>query len=49
MRGTGAFADVIAQRFRLACKRLELKPREYALNTTAFRVPKRSGDQLDLL
>ncbi len=48
MRGTGAFAEVIARRFELACKRLELRPREYSLNTTAFRVPKRSGDQLDL-
>ena len=48
MRGTGAFAEVIARRFELACKRLELRPREYSLNTTAFHVPERSGDQLDL-
>lgn len=48
MRGTGAFADIIAQRFALACKKLELKPREHSLNCTAFRVPERSGDQLGL-
>ena len=48
LRGTGAFAEVIAQRFDLACKRLGLKARELALDTAAFSVPKRSGDQLDL-
>jgi DNA repair photolyase len=48
LRGTGAFAEVIAQRFQLACQRLELKPREYALDCSSFRVPARSGDQLDL-
>ena len=48
MRGTGAFADMIAQRFRLACKKLGLNEREYDLSTAAFRVPPRSGDQLGL-
>jgi len=48
MRGTGAFADVIARRFQLACQRLGLGPREYALNCDAFHVPARKGDQLDL-
>jgi DNA repair photolyase len=48
LRGTGAFADVIARRFQLACQRLELKPRDYALNRDAFRVPASKGDQLDL-
>ena len=48
MHGTGAFADIIAQRFALACKRLDLKPRDYDLNTSAFLVPQRSGDQLDM-
>ncbi len=28
MRGTGAFADLLAQRFRLGCKRLGLNQRE---------------------
>ena len=48
MRGTGAFADMIAQRFRLACKKLGLNQRDFELNTAAFRVPPRSGDQLGL-
>nr|MBP6683086.1 radical SAM protein [Halioglobus sp.] len=26
MRGTGTFADLLAQRFRVTCKRLELAP-----------------------
>jgi DNA repair photolyase len=48
LRGTGAFAEVIARRFQLACRRLELKPREYALNCNAFHLPVRRSDQLDL-
>ena len=48
MTGTGEFAGIIAQRFALACKKLDLKPREYALNCEAFRIPERSGDQLNL-
>jgi len=48
LTGTGAFADMIAQRFALACRKLDLKPREDSLNRDAFRVPARSGDQLGL-
>ena len=48
MRGSGAFADIIAQRFTLTCRKLGLQPRDYDLNTNAFRVPPRSGDQLNL-
>ncbi len=48
LSGSGAFADIIAQRYALACKKMALKPRDYALNNTAFRVPERSGDQFDL-
>jgi len=48
LTGTGAFADMIAQRFALACKRLELKPRDYDLDTTAFTPPQQSGDQMAL-
>ena len=48
MRGTGAFADMIAQRFRLTCRRLELTPRDFKLNCDAFAVPPQSGDQLGL-
>ncbi len=47
-RGTGAFADMIAQRFALACKKLGLNARDHALDCDAFRIPERSGDQLDL-
>lgn len=49
LRGTGEFAEIIAQRFALAGKKLGLQPRDYALNCAAFRVPERSGDQLELL
>jgi DNA repair photolyase len=48
MRGTGAFADMIAQRFALTCKKLGLQAREYDLNCEAFCVPERSGNQLNL-
>jgi DNA repair photolyase len=48
LSGSGAFADIIAQRFALACRRLDLKPRDYSLDNSAFRVPARSGDQLGL-
>lgn len=48
MRGRGAYADLIAHRFALACRRLGLTHgRETHLNTALFRVP---GDdpQMDL-
>jgi DNA repair photolyase len=48
MRGTGAFAEMIAQRFALACRQLGLKARDYSLDCSAFRVPPQSGDQLGL-
>jgi len=48
LRGTGAFADMIAQRFALACRQLDLKPRDYSLDCDSFRVPPQSGDQLRL-
>ena len=48
MTGTGAFADMIAQRFKLACRKLNLAPRQDSLNRDAFRVPPRSGDQIGL-
>ena len=48
MRGRGAFAEMIAQRFKLASKKLGLVPRDYDLNAAAFRAPPRSGDQLGL-
>lgn len=50
MRGRGAYAEMIAQRFALACRRIGLaddgRP---VLDTTQFRVPPAAGDQLRLL
>jgi len=48
MRGDGAFADMIAQRFTLSSKRLGLAPRGSKLNCSVFNAPERSGDQLDM-
>ncbi|MEI9986289.1 MAG: PA0069 family radical SAM protein [Aliidongia sp.] len=49
MRGDGAYADLIAQRFRLAIKRLGLDQRERAaLDVSQFRPPPKKGDQLSL-
>jgi len=48
MRGTGEYADLIAQRFALACKRLGLGlGRRMGVDTTRFRVPA-AGGQLSL-
>jgi DNA repair photolyase len=49
MRGDGAYADLIAQRFRLALKRLGLDQRERTpLDVSQFRPPPKKGDQLSL-
>ena len=48
MRGTGAFADMIGQRFRRACRRLGLNARDFELNREIFAPPPCSGDQLGL-
>ena len=50
MRGQGLFADLIARRFALACKRLDLNAdRTLRLDTTRFRPPKAAESaQLDL-
>ncbi|HEV8554151.1 MAG TPA: PA0069 family radical SAM protein [Casimicrobiaceae bacterium] len=49
MRGQGLFADLIARRFQLACKRLGLnEDRTLQLDTTRFRPPKGAAGQLDL-
>jgi DNA repair photolyase len=51
MRGQGQFADLIARRFELACKRLGLNgDRALRLDTTRFHPPKASvaNGQLDL-
>ena len=51
MRGTGTHAALLAERFRLATKRLGLAgPHEpgFGLDTTLFRPPPRPGDQGEL-
>lgn len=50
MTGTGVFAQLLAQRFRAACRRYGLnKGARPPLDSALFRVPPRSGDQLTLL
>jgi len=48
MRGTGRFADLISQRFAIACRRLQLNARSLALDTSAFAVPRPASGQLAL-
>ena len=48
MRGTGTYAQLIAERFRLAADRLGLDREHKPLNVTRFQPPARSGDQLSL-
>ena len=50
LRGEGAYAELIARRFRVACRRYGL-PRAPArpLRTDLFAPPAQAGDQLDLL
>ncbi|HEX6997604.1 MAG TPA: PA0069 family radical SAM protein [Gammaproteobacteria bacterium] len=50
MRGEGPFAELVRQRFRVACRRLGLERRgAVALDTTRFRPPRPPTPQLDLL
>ncbi|MCC6918972.1 MAG: PA0069 family radical SAM protein [Alphaproteobacteria bacterium] len=51
MTGTGPYANLIAQRFRLATRRLGLNERRFPLDLTQFARPPRPGDatQLNLL
>ena len=46
--GTGAFAQLYAKRFEVACRRLGLNERDFDLDTTQFRPPPAAGDQLGL-
>ena len=50
-RGTGPYAQLIAQRFRLAVRRLGLNSQRFAMDTTQFFRPARTGQpqQLSLL
>lgn len=47
-RGTGVFAEQVAQMFRVACARHHLNEERITLSTDAFRRPPRAGDQGDL-
>lgn len=49
MRGSGAYAELLAARFRIACTRLGLNRERVELDTTRFRLPPSPGDQLRLL
>jgi len=46
--GAGPIADALSDRFRLACKRLELNKERASLDTGKFKVPPKAGDQLTL-
>lgn len=48
MRGSGTYAEMIAQRFDLAARRLGLDQPQPHLRTDLFGVPPRPGDQLNL-
>jgi len=50
LRGAGAYADMLAQRFAQAARRAGIDPdRRIELSSESFRVPPRAGDQLGLL
>jgi hypothetical protein len=48
MTGTGIYAELLANRFKPACRRAGLNTRHFALDTTAFRVPPATGDPFSL-
>jgi DNA repair photolyase len=50
MRGTGPYAEMLRVRFERTCHRLKLNERRglWRLDTTLFRRPPRTGDQLRL-
>jgi DNA repair photolyase len=47
-RGSGPYAQLIAQRFRMALRRNHLQAPRFDLDTTLFRKPPTAGDQLPL-
>jgi hypothetical protein len=49
MRGTGELAELLAHRFRTACRRLGLNENRPRLDTTLFRIPPEDNPQLSLL
>ena len=48
MRGTGQFAELIKQRFEIACRRLKLNAADSTLDTSLFAVPSLTNRQLEL-
>jgi DNA repair photolyase len=48
MKGDGPIAEMLAKRFALATKKLGLNAERAPLDLSRFRVPPRTGDQLDL-
>ena len=49
MRGAGPYADLLARRFTVACRRFGLERRDWRLKTGLFRPPPEDRDQLVLL
>ena len=49
MAGSGAYAELIRQRFRQAARRLNLDRADWNLDTARFKPPPRAGDQLSLI
>ncbi len=48
MTGEGVYAQLLARRFELACKRLNLGGKEWDLDTSQFVKPRPHGEQLVL-
>ncbi len=48
MTGEGVYAQLLARRFELACKRLNLGGKEWDLDTSQFVKPRPHGEQLAL-
>ncbi|MBI1208608.1 MAG: PA0069 family radical SAM protein [Azospirillum sp.] len=46
MRGSGPYADLLASRFALACRRFGLNRRAWSLDASRFRPPPAAGEQL---
>ena len=49
LKGSGPFADMVARRFALACRRYGLDRRSWELDCTQFVKPSADSDQMTLL